>query len=365
MPSVKKSKSSKSIYFLIPAPLGISPGQRFRFELYLDILHQQGIHFTISSFYTMRGWRILFTNGNILPKVLAVLSGFFKRFLDLFRLLSFDYIFIYREATPIGPPFFEFLISRVFRKKIIYDFDDAIWIPSSSEYNYFISFLKGFSKVRMICRWSFKVSVGNAYLGAFASKYNSRVVILPTVVNTEEAHTQLQNHNVENVVVGWTGSFSTLKFLNDVLSALQRVQEKYDFEFIVIADNDPKLPLKRYRFIKWNKQTETEDLLKMQIGLMPLYDDELTRGKCGFKAIQYMALGIPAVVSPVGVNTEIVEDGDNGYICYDEEDWVTKLSYLISNREKRAEMGLNARIKIINQYSVIATRDKFLTLFTP
>jgi glycosyltransferase involved in cell wall biosynthesis len=102
----------------------------------------------------------------------------------------------------------------------------------------------------------------------------------------------------------------------------------------------------------------------MHIGLMPLYDDELTRGKCGFKAIQYMSLGIPAVVSAVGVNTEIVEDGVNGYICYSEEDWVTKLSYLISNREKRTEMGINARIKIINQYSVKATRDKFLELFT-
>ena len=210
MPSVKRSKRSKSIYFIIPAPLGISPGQRFRFELYLDILRQEGIHFTVSSFYSMNSWNILFTNGNVLRKILAVFIGFFKRFLDLFRLVSFDYIFIYREATPIGPPVIEFLISKVFRKKIIYDFDDAIWIPSTSEYNYFISFLKGFSKVRMICRWSFKISVGNSYLGAFASKHNPRVIIIPTAVNTEEGHTQIQHHEVENVVIGWTGSFSTL-----------------------------------------------------------------------------------------------------------------------------------------------------------
>jgi len=364
MPSVKRSKNSKSVYFIIPAPLGISPGQRFRFEHYLDILEKEDIHFVISPFYSMNSWRILFTNGNILRKIFAVLTGVTRRFIDLFRLVSFDYVYIYREAAPIGPPVIEFLISRIFRKKIIYDFDDAIWIPSTSEYNYFISFLKGFSKVRMICRWSFKVSVGNAYLGAFASKYNPRVIILPTVVNTEDAHDQIQHHHAGNAVIGWTGSFSTLKFLNVVLPVLHRLQEKYDFEFIVIADNDPKLPLKRYRFINWNKQTETEDLLRMQIGLMPLYDDELTRGKCGFKAIQYMALGIPAVVSAVGVNTEIVEDGIDGFVCYNEQDWEEKLSFLIDNNEKRTAMGEKARNKIIDKYSVTATANKFLELFT-
>ena len=363
MPSAKRNKS-RSVYFLIPAPLGISPGQRFRFEHYLDILNLQGIQYTVSSFYSMNSWKILFTKRNILRKVFAVFRGFFKRIIDLFRLIRFDYIFIYREATPLGPPVIEFLISKVLRKKIIYDFDDAIWIPSSSEYNYFISFLKGFSKVRMICRWSFKVSVGNSCLGAFASKYNPRVVLLPTVVNTDQVHNQIQHHNVDNVVIGWTGSFSTLKFLNVILRVLQKMQEKYDFEFVVIADIDPRLPLKRYRFIKWNKVTETEDLLKMHIGLMPLYDDELTRGKCGFKAIQYMSLGIPAVVSAVGVNTEIVEDGMDGYVCYNEHEWEEKLSYLISNSDKRSTMGMNARNKIINKYSVKATANKFLEFFT-
>ena len=363
MPSVKRSKEFKSIYFIIPAPLGISPGQRFRFEHYLKFLQQQGIHFTVSSFYSMNSWKILFTRGNLLRKIVAVFIGFFRRYFDLFRLISFDYIFIYREAAPIGPPVFEFLISRVFGKKIIYDFDDAIWIPFLSKTNWLAFYLKFFSKIGTICKWSYKISVGNSFLGDFAQRFNPNVVLIPTVVNTRDVHNGMQKHDTDKPVVGWTGSFSTLKFLDVIFPVLQRMQEKYDFEFIVIADNDPGLPLKRYRFIKWNKQTETEDLLKMHIGLMPLYDDDLTKGKCGFKAIQYMSLGIPPVVSAVGVNTEIVDDGVDGFVCHNDNEWELKMEYLLKDNEKRKVMGKHAREKIINKYSVEATKDTFLGLF--
>jgi glycosyltransferase involved in cell wall biosynthesis len=156
---------------------------------------------------------------------------------------------------------------------------------------------------------SYKVSVGNSFLADYARKYNRNTVIIPTVVNTDTVHGRLQDQSTSKPVIGWTGTFSTLKYLDIILPSLQRLQDKFDFVFIVIANKDPKLPLKNYRFIAWNKETESEDLLKLHIGLMPLYDDDLSRGKCGFKAIQYMALGIPAVVSPVGVNTAIVDNG--------------------------------------------------------
>jgi len=145
---------------------------------------------------------------------------------------------------------------------------------------------------------------------------------------------------------------------------LQKLQEQINFTFIVIADKDPALPLKQYRFIRWSREREAEDLLQFHIGIMPLFDDEIAKGKCGFKAIQYMSLGIPAVVSPVGVNTKIVQDAVNGYISTETMEWQQHLEILLQNSTLRTTMGIAARNKIETKYSVKATRHLFLALFS-
>lgn len=358
-----KKKGPASIYFTVPAPPGLSPGQRFRFEQYLTLLQKQNIRYHISNFYSLAGWKTLYTHGNKMKKVWVVLLGMGKRFLDLFRMGTYRYVYIYREAAPIGPPVFEWIIAKLLGKKIIYDFDDAIWVPVMSEYNKTVSHFKSFGKVAKICRWSYKISVGNRYLSDFARKNNSRVFVVPTVVNTETAHNRLQNQQTDQPAIGWTGTFSTLPYLDIILPVLKALQEIHDFTFIVIADKDPVLPLKKYRFIKWTREKEVDDLLNFHIGLMPLFDDEISRGKCGFKAIQYMSLGIPAVVSPVGVNAEIVDDKVNGFVCETEEDWKNKLEKLLTDPALRKEMGTIARKKIEERYSVKNTEGLFLALF--
>lgn len=364
MPSAGKNRKPPRVLFVVPAPTGISPGQRFRFEHYLGDLEKTGIRYRISSFYTLSGWRKLFRHGGALGKALTVVRGFGRRFLDMFRLWHYDFVYVYREAAPIGPPFFEWVIARLCRKKMIYDFDDAIWIPASSQYNKLASGLRWFSKVGTICRWSHIVTVGNAFLADFARQHNpAGTRIIPTVVNTEAVHKGFRQHEDTNLVVGWTGTFSTLKYLDMVLPALQNLQEKLDFTFLVIADKDPALPLKKYRYLPWRKDTEVDDLLNMDIGLMPLYDDELSKGKCGFKAIQYMSLGIPAVVSPVGVNAVIVENGLNGYVCGSPAEWEAGITLLLTNRDLRTRMGQAAQSRIEAAYSVNATRSDFVNLF--
>ena len=358
----EKGKKRPSVYFMVPAPVGISPGQRFRFEHFLPLLKEKGIKYRISSFYSTTGWKTIFTPGNKFRKAAVVIKGLCKRILDLFRMGSCSFVFIYREAAPAGPPFFEWIIAKLLRKKIIYDFDDAIWVPVVSEYNRAVAFFKNFGKVAKICRWSYKVSVGNEYLATFARRYNDQVYIVPTVVNTEEVHNKLQDHEAKQPAVGWTGTCSTLPYLDMVLPMLKELQETVDFTFIVIADIDPRLPLKNYRFIKWNRETEAADLLNFHIGLMPLYDDEISRGKCGFKAIQYMSLGIPAIVSPVGVNSKIVDNGINGFVSNEDNEWKESLLYLLNNKAARQEMGTAARKKIQDSYSVSSAAPLFLDL---
>lgn len=352
------------VFFIIPYPLGVVPSQRFRFEHYFAYLKENKIQYTVSSFLDLKAWGNLYKKGHLFSKIAGTLRGFSRRFGNLFLLHKYDYVFIHREASPLGPAWFEWFAAKIFRKKIIYDFDDAIWIPSTAKNNQFIKGLKNFSKVRRICRWSHTVVTGNKFLNEFAKKYNNNSIVIPTVVDTENVHSKVKNQVQGDVNIGWTGTFSTLKFIDLVVPVIEEIQNTNKVNFIVIADKDPQLKLPFYKFIKWTKETEIDDLLNFNIGIMPLEDTELAKGKCGFKAIQYMALGIPALVSPVGVNTEIVDDGVNGFICGDVVKWKDGFKELLGSPEKRSTMGKSARQKIEKNYSVLATKDQFLKLFS-
>ena len=124
-----------NILILAPYPKGEAPSQRFRFEQYLDILTANGISFQYKPFLTEKAWKILYLPGKHAPKAFWILLGFLKRAALLMTVHKYDYVFIHREASPIGPPVFEWLIAKVCRKKIIYDFDDAIWLANTSEQN--------------------------------------------------------------------------------------------------------------------------------------------------------------------------------------------------------------------------------------
>lgn len=351
------------ILFLVPYPTGKAASQRFRFEQYYSLLKSSGIEFEIKPFLSAKVWDILYLPGQFHRKAFGILGGILRRFMLLFQVKKYDYIFIHREATPIGPAFFEYFASQWLSKKIIYDFDDAIWIPNFSEANSFFSFLKGYSNVKRICKYAWKISCGNEYLCNYAKQFNENVVYNPTTIDIENHHNKVKNQDDRPFVIGWTGSHSTVRYLNELLPVLQELEKKYEFKFRVISDLPPELDLKSLEFIKWKKETEIADLLTFNVGVMPLLDDKWAKGKCGFKALQYMSLGIPALVSPVGVNTRIVDHGINGFICLTQEDWMKHLETLLCESETLQKMGQQTRMKIENHYSVISNKNNFLQLF--
>jgi glycosyltransferase involved in cell wall biosynthesis len=310
-------------------------------------------------------WAILYKKGHYLAKTVGILKGFARRLGVLFRLRKYDYVFIHREASPIGLPVFEWLIAKVFRKKVIFDFDDAIWLPNTSENNALIAGLKFHQKTGWICRWAHKISAGNDYLAGYARRFNANVIRNPTTIDTENLHNQfrIQQSIAEKPVIGWTGTHSTLKYLDEITPVIRKLELKYDFRFLVISNKKPDIHLDSLHFVQWNKETEVIDLLRMHIGIMPLAADKWSGGKCGFKALQYMALGIPALVSPVGVNTQIVTNSENGFICTTPEDWERNLLTLLQSPELRIDMGVKARAKITKEYSVTANTPNFLQLF--
>jgi glycosyltransferase involved in cell wall biosynthesis len=356
-----------TIAFVVPYPMGIAPGQRFRFEHYLQHLKQRGFQIEWYPFLQLSTHAIIYKPGNTWKKALGVLDGYRRRLAQIPRLLKADWIFIYREAAPLGPPVFEWLLGRLFHKRIIYDFDDAIWLPAVSLENRWITWLKFPAKVRFICSISHTVSVGNHYLEDFARQYGRRVQLNPTVLDTLTSHLPKENVSRQDdlIRIGWTGSHSTLPYLNLVESVLQQIEDRYpNVEVFIIADQPPNLNLTRVRFCPWSKTTEVDDLNQLDIGIMPLSQDEWSMGKCGFKALQYMSVGIPVVASPVGVNRDIIDEGVNGFLCSTESEWLAALSRLIEQPLLRREMGAAGRQRVSEHYSVSGNADLFCGMFT-
>ncbi len=352
------------IYFIVPYPHGEAPSQRFRFEQYYGALTARGWSFHISPFLDHDTWHILYRPGHTASKVKGILTGFWRRCMDLIRIPAYDFVFIHREASPIGPPVFEWIIARVLGKKIIYDYDDAIWLSNTSAHNKIASGLKWHGKVASICRWSWCISCGNDYLADYARQYNDRVVINPTTIDTEHLHNQVKDQHTGRIVIGWTGTHSTAQYLDHIIPILARLEQHYDFTFMVISNRKLKAELRSLRYKHWNKESEIADLLQFNIGLMPLTDDQWAKGKCGFKALQYMSLGIPALVSPVGVNTKIVDDHVNGMICATDSDWERAIITYLSDADQRIRAGAAARQKIEAQYSVASNTPNFIALFS-
>ena len=354
------------ILFLVPYPLQEAPSQRFRFEQYFQLLNRNGIEFSVQSFLTEKNWRVFYSKGNVLKKLASILSGFTKRIFVLFTVPRYDYIFIHREAAPVGPPIFEWTIAKIFGKKIVYDFDDAIWMTDNHQESSFERLLRWRSKVASICRWSYKVSCGNDYLCNYARQFNRNVILNPTTIDTETLHNrELYGKNMSSTItIGWTGSHSTLKYLKDIEGTLQQLEQQFsNVNILIIANQIPALALNRLQFIPWRKETEAIDLLMMDIGIMPLPDDEWTSGKCGFKALQYMSMEIPCVVSPVGVNSTIVEDRVSGFLAKTKTEWLDALTNLIKDKELREQLGKAGRKRVVDQYSVISNQRNFLLLF--
>jgi glycosyltransferase involved in cell wall biosynthesis len=357
---------SKKILFLVPYPLHEAPSQRFRFEQYFSTLKKNGFHYQVQSFLGQKNWRIFYSRGKILPKLAVLLQGFCKRFAILFQVPSYDFVFIHREVTPLGPPIIEWVISKILRKKIIYDFDDAIWMTDNANESFIVRLLRSRSKVRLICTWSYKISCGNQFLCEFAEQFNPHVIYNPTTIDTDNVHNPQQVKSSQNdlITIGWTGSHSTIKYLREIEHVLAKLEEDFpQIKVVVIADKAPGLHLKSLQFIPWNLNTESQDLAIIEIGIMPLPDDMWAKGKCGFKALQYMAMQIPAVVSNVGVNSSIIDHGTNGFLVSTEKEWYDAICALIKDPLLRKKMGEAGRKKVSHHYSVASNTSNFLSLF--
>jgi glycosyltransferase involved in cell wall biosynthesis len=235
---------------------------------------------------------------------------------------------------------------------LIFDFDDAIFHPSVSEANKHLSWLKFRTKTREICQIASHVTVGNSYLESYARQVNDNVSVIPSTIDTQH-YVMGEPSSAEPPVIGWTGSITTIPYLDIVKPALQRLakQEEFVFRFIGPINYDYQIEGVQVESLPWKSITEVEDLKPLSIGLMPLPDNPWTRGKCSMKALQYMGLGIPVVCSPVGMNADLIQDGENGFLAGTDDEWVEKLARLLRHSELRERVGRTGRLSVEKEYS--------------
>jgi glycosyltransferase involved in cell wall biosynthesis len=271
---------------------------------------------------------------------------------DIRKANTHDLVWLQREITP-GYYFLE----KLLKKPIIFDMDDAIWLNKPY----------GCSSIKKIIEKSEKVIVGNDFLADYATKYNKNVVVIPTAIDTERfMRTDNQVLQKDEVTIGWTGTSVNFPYLYLIEKSLKKILNKFQHvKFVVMADKPPKFTKifnYNYEFIYWNIENEIGVLQGWDIGIMPLSDDEHTRGKCSFKMLQYMAMGIPVVVSPVGMNNEVLSKGDVGIAASDYQ-WEEALEILIQDHVIRNKMGQNGKAVIDLYYSKKVVLHKLEEVF--
>ncbi|MDP1571560.1 MAG: glycosyltransferase family 4 protein [Vicinamibacterales bacterium] len=350
---------------LSPIPLE-GAGCRFRIAQYLPSLREAGFDVTISPFYTPAFFRLVYRPGHHLRKALSFVSLAWRRVRELMTIGQYDLVFLYREAIPLGPPWVERAIARR-GIPIVYDFDDAIFLPSVSEANRAISFLKQPGRVARVLGHSTRVVVGNEFLARYARQHNAAVTVIPTAVDTTRfvPRAETAGDPAAPLVVGWIGSPTTFPYLEGLAGVLARVAARTPFVLKVSGAGRPvRFPGLTVMEAPWSLDDEVELFNTCDVGVYPLTDDDWAKGKCGFKAIQFMACGVPVVAAAVGVNREIVQDGVNGFLAATPDEWVEKLERLLTDRSLRMQFAAEGRRTIEAGYSLTVTAPRLTEVFS-
>ena len=336
-------------------------GCRFRIAQFIPYLESVGFEVTLDSLFTPEFFRLVYRPRNYLRKAATFAALSMKR-LDALREVSrFDLIFLYRELFPLGPALIERMLAARKGPPIVLDFDDAIFLPNVSDANRLIATFKRPQKVASIIRCSDHVIAGNEYLANYARQFNDAVTVIPTSVDTRQfvPDTRPSRAPHEMPVLGWIGSPTTGTYIRSLTSVLRRVREQHPFVLRVSGVGERlDVPGVTVQNEPWQLDREVELFNTCDVGVYPLADDEWSKGKCGFKAIEFMACGVPVVASAVGVNRDIVHDGENGFLASNEDQWVEKIGRLLSDAALRRRFAEAGRKTVEAGYSLRVNAPK-------
>ncbi len=358
--------SKPRVLFLINHPIE-DPSCRFRIYQFLPYLERAGFTCEVRPFTTKTLYRAIRERGQYTAKAIKTLLCAGRRLLDISNISRYDLIVIHREVFPFFTPFMEELVLRR-HTKVVFGFDDAIYEGHATTSDlphpwlYRFKYGRGVDDVLRKCA---HVTPGSKALAEYASRFNSNVTVVPTVVDLEKYILREEPAEAKRVIVGWFGSRSTSPYLAAVEPALNRLAEKFPDEvgFCFYGDSEYRSALPNSVVRPFSVKTEVEELGRIHIGLMPLPDNSWTRGKCSLKALQYMARGIPVITSPVGMAADVVQHGFNGYWARNDEEWFQCLDLLIHNPALRRRFAIEGRKTVEQSYSLQRWGPRLAALF--
>lgn len=347
------------IYFFPDGQESYDPSSRYRcFNIYKEFLKNN-----VDCVFIESPFDASFDFYGFFKKIFTIAKITLVRHYNLIKVaLNLDRkknnILFFQRGLNIGTVNLALFLRFIYKFKIVFDFDDAI---------FHVNFMtKRVDKFIKSCNM---VVVGSHYLLNYAEKLNKNSYLIPTSLDLQHkyASKKEQSHfGGRPIRIGWIGSFYNVKYLNLLVEPLKNLVKKYPLELIIIGP-DKKFDIPFDKAIKinhivWNAKTEISDLLKIDIGVMPLFDSKFERGKCAFKAIQYMALGIPTVASSIGENNYLIKNWDNGFLAGNSKEWQERIEEIILNLDLRNKFSLNAKKRIMDNYSLNKNSLKLLNI---
>lgn len=350
------------VAIICPYPIGVAPSQRLKYEQYIHHWEKNGFKVDVLPFQSNAMWNIVYQEGKWGQKIFWTFIGYFHRLIILFQIYHYDIVYIHLWVTPFGFPIFERLY-RLCSKKIIYDIDDLIFMGHSSKANRWITRLKGTQKPIYLIQYADYVITTTPYLVNFCQKMNSNIIgIPPTIPLNTIRPTEVQNKS--KIVIGWSGSSSTAKYLDIVKKAILNLSKKYAIELLLFGIEDYSIEGIKTRCIAWSEDREQSIFYEMDIAIYPLENEEWSEGKFGGKLIQYFAAGLPIVASKANkIISEIIINHQNG-ICIENSisNWEEAISYLIDNIEIRKKLSIHARKTFELQFSCEQNEEIYLQI---
>lgn len=327
----------------------IGPASRYRIYQFLPYLETAAIQCSVRPLLGQTYFRLLEIQAGpvrTFGKLMYSAVRFLKRVWDLATMGKPDLIVVEGSLFPYCPPWGERLLTWMGQRLFI-EFDDAIYLT------------RGYRRmIPALLAMASGAIVGNEVLAQYARRYSAQVFVVPTVVDTQrfvprQTRVQLVSAATEQpVMVVWIGLAYNLGYLNIVAPVLKELQDKALIKFRVVCSRPPRLPGLSVEFKAWQLEREVEVLQDCHIGIMPLPSTEWAEGKCGLKMLQYMSLGMATVASPVGVNRDIISDGETGYLAATEQEWRDKLARLCQDAALRERVGRAARRTVEERYSL-------------
>jgi hypothetical protein len=278
-------KNKKKILVICPHPVGYAPGQRLKYEQYFEIFQDNGFEITVSPFMSEAFQELVYKKGFFVRKALFTMSGYLQRIRDLFRMRDFDVVYVFLWVAPFAPPIFEKL-TRKYSRKLIYDIDDLVFLNPPSSANPIVHYLRSPRNHISLMKSADHVITCTPYLDSFVRKFNTKTTDISSTINTALYRPKLDYSAKDKIVIGWSGSHSTSKYLHLLDEVFKELANRFSFKLLVMGDENFRLEGVEVEALPWKEEYEVDVLNRFDIGVYPLPDEQWVLGKSGLKALQ-------------------------------------------------------------------------------